>query len=139
MSLSTNNNPYGVGDKSYLAAGGESGLLNLCSDFYHIMDTLPTASHIRGMHKADLFYMRDRLALFLCAWLGGPRDWFLKNHYPAIPELHKIFIINEDEKQSWLICMDQAIEKQNWDEDFKEYLAAQFRVPAEVVRRFSKS
>lgn len=139
MSHSTNNNLYGVDDTSYLAAGGEPGLINLCNDFYQTMDTLPTASHIREMHKADLSYMRDRLALFLAAWLGGPRDWFSKYHYPAIPELHRMFVINENEKQAWLVCMDLAIEKQNWDDTFKEYLKTQFRMPAEVVRRFSKN
>ena len=38
---------YGVNDSSYKAAGEESGLRRLCTDFYTLMDTLPEAKMIR--------------------------------------------------------------------------------------------
>ncbi len=138
MSLSTNNKNYGVGATSFKAAGGALGLMNLCRDFYQTMDSLPIATHIRKMHRDDLNYMQEKLALFLSAWLGGPSDWFSKFHYPPIPILHQEFVIGENEKLAWLQCMDQAIDMQDWDSSFKSYLKDQFRRPAEMVRRFSR-
>jgi hemoglobin len=139
MSNITNNNSFGFGDHSFKAAGGKSGLTQLALDFYQSMDTLPEAKHIRSMHRDDLDYMRDKLALFLSAWLGGPSDWFSVFNYPSIPAIHQLFVINENEKNAWLLCMDQAIEMQNWDPNFKVYLASQFRRPANVVQMTSKS
>ena len=130
---------YGIGSTSYLAAGEKAGLEKLASAFYKIMDTNPIAKKIRDMHRDDLEYMTERLALFLCAWLGGPKDWFTVYNYPALPTLHLEFVINTQEKEAWLMCMDKAIELQNWDKEFKIYLKTQFRRPAEVIQRISKS
>lgn len=41
---------YGVGDASYQAAGGKSGIRKLVDDFYDVMERLPEAEKIRGMH-----------------------------------------------------------------------------------------
>ena len=139
MSLSISNQAYGIGDTSFKAAGGTVGLMSLCRDFYLTMDSLPAASHIRKMHRDDLEYMQEKLALFLTTWLGGPNDWFAKYNYPPIPLLHQEFVINEEEKLAWLECMDQAIEKQDWESTFKMYLKNQFRGPAEMVQKFSRS
>ena len=55
MSNSTNEEfSYGVGDSSYKAAGEQTGLRKLCTDFYTLMDTLPEAKLIREMHKCRI-------------------------------------------------------------------------------------
>jgi hemoglobin len=66
---------YGVGDASYQAAGGEVGIRKLVDDFYDVMEQRPEAQKIRKMHPADLTVSRDKLTLFLCGWLGGPRSY----------------------------------------------------------------
>ncbi|HEY8939178.1 MAG TPA: globin, partial [Cellvibrio sp.] len=63
---------YGFSDNSFQAAGGSDGIRKLVDDFYHAMDTLPEAAIIRQMHKPDLTQSRDKLALFLTGWMGGP-------------------------------------------------------------------
>jgi hemoglobin len=140
MSNSTNEStPYGLQDNSYKAAREEEGLRKLSNDFYLIMDQLPEAKHIRDMHKEDLSLMTDKLTLFLCMWLGGPRTYLEKYGNANMPQAHQHLIINEAERDAWLLCMDKAVEEQDYANDFKEYLKKQFRFPAEMIRKTSKS
>lgn len=141
MSNSINNHPqnYGVKNASYLAAGGEAGLRKLCTDFYHLMSTLPEAQKIRQMHKDDLEMMIDKLTLFLSMWLGGPRTYQEKYNFIGMPAAHQHLVINEPERDAWLLCMDLALEEQSFEENFKFYLRKQFRFPAEMIYRTSKS
>ncbi|MBC98003.1 MAG: globin [Halobacteriovoraceae bacterium] len=139
MSNSTNeDSSYGVSDSSYIAAGKEVGLRKLCSDFYTLMDTLPEAKLIREMHKDNLNLMTDKLTLFLSMWLGGPRTYLDKYGSTNMPKAHSSFVINEAERDAWLLCMDKAVEQQSFRKEFKDYLKKQFRFPAEMIRKTSR-
>ncbi|PIP93552.1 MAG: globin [Bdellovibrio sp. CG12_big_fil_rev_8_21_14_0_65_39_13] len=139
MSSSINNFPaYGQRDTSYQAAGKEQGLRKLSTDFYAFMDTLPEASAIRKMHKEDLALMTDKLTLFLTMWLGGPQKYLEKYGPVNMPQAHRHLIINEAERDAWLLCMDKALNQQDYDESFKDYLKKQFRFPAEMIRKTSR-
>src|SRR5690348_5618159 len=59
---------YGVGDASYQAAGGSEGISQLVHRFYEHMDALAEVRTIRAMHDPDLGLVREKLAVFLCAW-----------------------------------------------------------------------
>jgi len=41
MNKPEDNRAYGEGDKSFLTAGGETGLKKLADDFYQAMQTMP--------------------------------------------------------------------------------------------------
>lgn len=140
MSNFTNNpTSYGFQDTSYKAAGEEDGLRALSIDFYKIMDSLPEAKLIREMHKEDLSMMIDKLTLFLSLWLGGPRKYIEKYGNANMPQAHAHLIIDENERDAWLLCMDKAIDQQQYSKDFKEYLKKQFRFPAEMIRKTSRN
>lgn len=140
MSNSTDEaKPFGVLDTSYLAAGKEPGLRKLSIEFYQLMDTLPEAKTIREMHKEDLAQMTDKLTLFLSMWLGGPRTYIEKYGEVSMPQAHAKFVINQPEKDAWLMCMDKAIDQQPYSNEFKEYLKQQVRFPAEMIRMTSKN
>lgn len=139
MSNSTDKSySYGHLDGSYIAAGKEDGLRNLCRRFYEIMDELPEAKVIRDMHKEDLSLMTDKLTLFLCMWLGGPRTYLEKYGSANMPQAHEHLHIGIEERDAWLTCMDKAIEEQHFESDFKVYLTKQFRFPAEMILKTSK-
>jgi hemoglobin len=125
---------YGEGATSYQAAGGQQGLRQLVDDFYDQMETLGEASTIRAMHAADLDLSRDKLALFLSGWLGGPRLFRDKYGAIAIPQVHAHLDIGPAERDAWLLCMQKAIDLQDYADDFKRYLLAQLAVPAERCR-----
>ncbi len=126
---------YGQGDASFRAAGGEAGLRRLVEDFYAIMDERPEARRIRELHPADLTVSIDKLARFLCGWLGGPRRYHEKYGSISMPGVHRHLPIGADERDAWLACMEQAIAGQPYADDFKRYLLEQLGVPAERIRR----
>ena len=136
--MSGDSRPYGTDDASFQAAGGVEGIRKLVDDFYDLMETRPDASRIRRMHPRDLEISRDKLARFLCGWLGGPKLFSEKYGPITIPGAHAHLDIGEAERDAWLNCMAEAASKQPFAEDFKEYLLVQLGVPAERVRIVSQ-
>ena len=126
--------PYGAEDASYQAAGGEVGIRQLVDDFYDAMDQLPVAAKIRAMHPADLSSTLDKLARFLCGWLGGPKLYAEKYGSIHIPQAHARFAIGPEERDAWLLCMAEALKRQPYAPAFKRYLLEQLYVPAERSR-----
>lgn len=124
---------YGFSDNSFQAAGGLDGIRKLVDDFYQEMDTLSQATIIRTMHRQDLTESRDKLTLFLCGWMGGPRNYQEKYGNINIPRSHMHLTIGEAERDAWLLCMERAIAKQNYTPEFATYLLAQLRIPAERI------
>ena len=125
---------FGVEDSSYHAAGGEEGIRKLTEDFYRVMDSLPEARDIRNMHPKDLTVSIDKLALFLCGWLGGPRKYQEKYGPIRIPQRHAHLRISYPEKTAWLKCMELALQEQDYSSEFRTYLMKQFEIPAERIR-----
>ncbi|MCU9950976.1 group II truncated hemoglobin [Pseudomonas sp. PDM13] len=130
---------FGVGDASYQAAGEIDGLRRLVDDFYRLMDELPEARDLRGMHPESLELSRDKLASFLSGWLGGPRLFSEKYGSIAIPAFHAQWPIDEARSAAWLLCMERAIALQGYSSEFADYLLAQLRIPAERVVQASRN
>ncbi|MCQ4296568.1 group II truncated hemoglobin [Pseudomonas stutzeri] len=126
---------FGVGDASFQAAGGEPGLQRLVADFYRVMEQAPQAANVRAMYPHDLSEAHDRLASFLCGWLGGPKRYAEKYGGISIPQFHTRWQVGEAERDAWLFCMEQAIARQPYTLAFAEYLLRQLRVPAERIRQ----
>lgn len=124
---------YGFSDNSFKAAGEEAGIRKLVDDFYRFMDELPEAAVIRAMHKQDLTESRDKLSLFLCGWMGGPKLYHEKYGSINIPRSHMHLPIGEAERDAWLLCMERAIARQDYRPEFASYLLTQLRVPAERI------
>lgn len=130
-----NSRAFGVGDASFLAAGGSAGLLNLSRCFYKHMSSLPEAARILAMHPPDLELSIDKLATFLGGWLGGPRLYAARFGAPIrIPAAHAHLAIDEPERDAWLLCMSHAVAEQPWSAEFKVYFLSAIAVPAERVR-----
>lgn len=125
---------YGVGDASFVAAGGEAGIRQLVDAFYDAMERLPEAAAIRAMHPANLEVSRDKLARFLCGWLNGPRRYQEKYGAISIPGAHAHLTVDTAARDAWLACMVEALDRQAYADDFKRYLFRQLAVPAERVR-----
>jgi hemoglobin len=134
MSSDTNNS-YGTGDASFQAAGGEAGLRRLVDRFFDRMGTDERFATIYALHPEDKEVSRDKLARFLCGWLGGPKLYNLKYGAIGIPRVHAHLAIAAPEHDQWLTCMAESVEEQPFAPDFKKYLMEQLAVPAEAVRR----
>jgi hemoglobin len=131
--------PYGDGDASFRAAGGQDGIQRLVEDFYDQMRRRPDAAHILRMHPKDLRVSIDKLARFLCGWMGGPNRFREKYGRIVIPLAHQHLPIGPAERDAWLGCMEAAIAAQPYAQDFKAYLLAQLRIPAERVMEVARA
>ena len=129
---------YGHEDTSFRTAGQYEGVKQLVDDFYDIMSSAPEGAQIVRMHPKDLSISRDKLTRFLCGWLGGPKLYSEKYGSIAIPMAHSHLRIRTGERDAWLFCMKQAIDKQPYADSFKTYLYEQLSVPAERTRVVSE-
>jgi hemoglobin len=113
--------------------GGVEGVRALANCFYDIMDDIPEAQKIRDMHPKNLGPTRENLTLFLCGWLGGPSLYKEKYGSINLTNQHALLPINIAEKEMWLTCMEQALDKQAIENDLKIFLLGRFQVPAEKI------
>jgi|TARA_R110002074_G_scaffold57232_1_gene140820 hemoglobin len=132
--MNVDSSHYGVGDGSYKAAGGLTGLTTLVDSFYGFMESQPEAKKIRAMHQHDLSESRKKLTYFLSGWLGGPKLYSENFGGINIPAAHKHLSIGVEESDAWLLCMQKAVDEQSYEDSFKHYLIKQLRVPAERIR-----
>jgi hemoglobin len=126
---------YGVLDASFQAAGREPGIRRLVDEFFDRMGSDDRFRTIWDMHPDDKDMSRDKLARFLCGWLGGPKLFREKYGSISIPRAHEHLEIATPERDQWLTCMAETVAEQPYDETFKTYLMEQLFVPAEGVRR----
>jgi len=132
---------YGQADASFREAGGEEGIRLLVDSFYDQMRDNPRYQKIWQWHPGltsddqQKELSRDKLARFLCSWMGGPKRYQETYGSIQIPRVHKHLKVTEVEKQMWLNCMRDALALQNYPADFRHYLLKQLSVPAEMIRR----
>ncbi|MGI9222074.1 MAG: group II truncated hemoglobin [Woeseiaceae bacterium] len=126
---------YGIEDTSFRAAGGESGIRKLVNEFFDRMGSDDRFSIIYAMHPDNKEESRDKLARFLCGWLGGPKLYHEKYGGISIPRIHEHLAIASAERDQWLTCMRESVAEQDFEASFKKYLMEQLFVPAEAVRK----
>lgn len=127
--------PYGKGDATYQAAGQESGIRQLVDCFYDTMEANANYATIRSWHPRNSEISRDKLARFLCGWMGGPARYNERYGPINIPEAHAHLNVTAAERDQWLACMKEALEKQDYPQSLVSYLLAQLALPAEAIRR----
>ena len=93
----------------YAELGGDAAVRALVDRFYDIMDREPALAPLRALHGADLAPMRDKLADFMSAWLGGPQRYFQRPDAVCIGAAHSAFAIDALLRDQWLECMDRAL------------------------------
>ncbi len=118
----------------YQLLGGEKMVRSLVADFYHVMKTDPKASECLALHANDLQEADDKLFLFLSGWLGGPPLYEQKYGHPRLRMRHLKFPITTLERDQWLYCMEQALEKNKIDPSLKAQMMEALTGLAERVR-----
>lgn len=126
---------YGVGDTTFQAAGGETGIRRLVDTFFDLMGSTPAYQTIWSWHPTDKESSRDKLARFLCGWTGGPKRYHEKYGSISIPKVHAHLNVTAVEKDQWLSCMSEALAQQPYHQSLIDYLLTELAVPAEHIRR----
>ena len=134
-----NNKNYGDGDATYIALGARTGIRSLVNIFYETMEHGNTYKTIWVLHKQEREDMRERLALFLCMWSGGPKYYTEQYGSINIPQIHAHLPVTKIEVDLWLKCMSEALHTCQYPQDLIDYLIPQFTIPAERIRNSCES
>ena len=114
--------------------GGQAAVVRLVDAFYRHMDTRADARGIRAMHEADLASTKAVLVLYLCEWLGGPKDYSARRGHPRLRMRHAGFPIGVAERDAWLACMSAALDDAGAAPALRDELMAAFFKTADWMR-----
>lgn len=93
----------------YDLVGGEVGVRRLTRRMYELMATLPEAEAVKRIHPPDLSGSEQKLFEFLSGWLGGPPLFVERHGPPMLRRRHFVAPIGPEERDSWLLCFEQAL------------------------------
>ena len=112
---------------------GDEGIKQLVDVFYDVMDELPQADHIRAMHAENLSEIKRLLTRYLVGWMGGPPVYLATKGTVCLTDPHARFRIGPEERDQWLLCMDEALFRTNASEALKQMLKRPLYQVAEAV------
>lgn len=112
-------------DTPYDRLGGEAPVRALVERFYDAMTELEPA--LARLHPCDsegrvLREPRDRFALFLMGWLGGPQDYVAQNGHPRLRMRHARVPVDETMVAAWMRCMRLALQGCIIGDDVRSFL-----------------
>lgn len=112
---------------------GDQGIKNLVAAFYEVMDTNPAAAEIRAMHGEDLGPVRSKLTSYLVGWMGGPPVYLAVTGTVCLTDPHARFHIGPRQRDQWLLCMNEALERINASDELKDMLKLPMQHIADTV------
>jgi len=77
---------------------------------------------------------RDRFALFLIGWLGGPDDYVLQHGHPRLRMRHSRVPVDLAMRDAWLRCMQVSLDEHQISGPVRAFLDARFAEVADFMR-----
>lgn len=118
---------------------GADGIQNLACTFYTVMDEMPQAKTIRAMHADSTDAIVEKLTEFLTGWMGGPPIYAEKHGTVCLTDPHAAYHIGPEERDQWLLCMDEALVRIEASDELKEMLKVPMFRLADTVRNQDSS
>lgn len=117
--------------------GGAEKIRGLIERFYEVMFQTepalaklhPTAQDGRVDEGA-----RQRFALFVIGWLGGPQDYTAQHGHPRLRMRHGRVAIDSAMRDAWLRCMQTAMNDLQVAGPVRTYLDGRFAEVADFMR-----
>ncbi len=124
-------------DTPFSRVGGEAGVRAIVEAFYDAMER--DAPALAALHQVDEAgrikrEFRDRFALFLIGWLGGPNDYTQKHGHPRLRMRHARVPVNGAHKDAWLSAMKVALDGRTIDPSVRAWLDGRFAEVADFLR-----
>lgn len=117
--------------------GGADAVTTLVERFYDIMSD---REHVLArLHPCTpdgrvAREPRDRFALFLVGWLGGPQDYIAKHGHPRLRMRHGRVRVNLEMRDAWLRCMTAAMDELQVAGPVRDFLDKRFAEVADFMR-----
>jgi hemoglobin len=77
---------------------------------------------------------RDRFALFLIGWLGGPQDYVARHGHPRLRMRHARVRVDLAMRDAWLRTMRTALDESGVEPGVRAFLEARFTEVADFLR-----
>ena len=117
--------------------GGSERVKQLVERFYdHMSDHEPALAKLHPCDDAGRVARdnRDRFALFLIGWLGGPDDYVKLHGHPRLRMRHGRVAVDEAMRDAWLRSMTAAMDAEGIAGEARVYLDGRFAEVADFLR-----
>jgi hemoglobin len=125
----------------YDELGGAAAVRRLVAQFYDVMEQREpalAALHQRDVHGAITPEFRERFALFLIGWLGGPQDYVERHGHPRLRLRHAHVPVDRAMKHAWLRCMTAALDAEQVTGQVRAFLDARFAEVGDFLRNVTE-
>lgn len=117
--------------------GGAEAVRALVESFYDVMSE--REPELAKLHPVDdrghvSRESRDRFALFLIGWLGGPQDYIATHGHPRLRMRHGRVPVNIATRDAWLRSMTAAMDARGITGDVRAFLDGRFAEVADFLR-----
>jgi hemoglobin len=109
--------------------GGEAKVMELVTQFYDLLETLPQGQAIVNMHLQGhgLAHVRPAQFDFLCGFFGGRRYYAEQHGHMNLRDIHAHVEIRAEDAENWLGVMDMALTDTKVAEPMRSQIMATFR------------
>jgi hemoglobin len=115
--------------------GGEAKVMDLVTQFYDLIETLPQGQAIVTLHLQGhgLAHVRPAQFDFLCGFFGGRRYYAEQHGHMNLREIHAHVAIRAEDAENWLTVMDMALVDTKVADPMKGQIMATFRRAAMML------
>jgi hemoglobin len=109
--------------------GGEAKVMELVTQFYDLLESLPQGQAIVNMHLQGhgLAHVRPAQFDFLCGFFGGRRYYAEQHGHMNLREIHAHVEIRAEDAENWLAVMDTALADTAVAEPMRSQIMTTFR------------
>ncbi len=117
--------------------GGAPAVHALVERFYDAMESHEPA--LAKLHELDESGRvsrgaRDRFALFLIGWLGGPQEYIARHGHPRLRMRHGRVPVDSSQRDAWLRAMGMAMDASDVRGPVRAFLDTRFAEVADFLR-----
>ena len=125
----------------FLELGGADRVKALVERFYDLMhEREPALARLHPCSPDGVVAResRDRFALFLIGWLGGPEDYVEQFGHPRLRMRHARVAVTIAMRDAWLRCMATAMDDHQITGPVRTFLDGRFAEVADFMRNIDE-
>jgi hemoglobin len=130
------NEPLSPSRTPFELLGGEANVRALVERFYDAMDEHePELARLHALEDGKVSRAaRDKFALFLIGWLGGPQDYMRIHGHPRLRMRHAHVAVTQRMRDAWMNSMRIALAHPSIDEASRRFLDTKLGEVADMLR-----